>query len=359
VLERLRARRGGERGGCGDRGDARPAQLPRRRHVRAAAPRPRRGRRAACGVHGRVRVPGDLRWAAALRGPRAAEDVTAMDLETAYAHCARVARTHEENFTVGSWLLPRRLRRDLAAVYAFARAADDIADEGPDGDRLERLAACEERLAACVAVPGSVDDPIFIALGHTIPTHGLPLEPFRDLLTAFRRDASGASRAFATFADLLDYCRCSANPVGRIVLGLFGYTDAERAARADDICTALQLTNFWQDVGEDFARGRLYIPEEAVARFPGSQAGIAARRATPAFRALLASEHARTREVAARGRQLNGMVGGRLAHEVALFAAGGLAVLDRIAAVDYDVFARRPTLDRRDLAWLVLKEVLR
>ncbi len=277
----------------------------------------------------------------------------------AYAECRRVARTHYENFTIGSWLLPRRQRDDLAAVYAFARGGDDIADEGADAGRLERLRAWEEQLLACARDPAAVADPIFVALGHTIVRHALPVEPLRDLLHAFRRDAAGDTRTFATFADLLDYCRCSANPVGRTVLALFGHRDAARQARADDVCTALQLTNLWQDVADDAAGGRVYLPQEDLDRFPGSRAALAARRADPAFRALLAFEVERTRALFLRGWPLAGMVGSRLAREVRLFARGGLAILARIEAAGHDVFTRRPVLSRADLARLVLRGLVR
>jgi len=275
-------------------------------------------------------------------------------LPEAYGHCARIARTHYENFTIGSWLLPRRLRRDLAAVYAFARGADDIADEGPDEGRLARLDAWEARLLACARDPAAADDPVFLALGHTIARHQLPLEPLRDLLRAFRRDAAGDTRELGTFADVVAYCRASANPVGRIVLALFGYHDAERQARSDDVCTALQLTNFWQDVASDHARGRVYIPQEDLDRFPGSHEALVAGVANGPFRRLLAFEVARTRELFARGARLASMVRGRLAREVRIFVRGGRAILDRIEAAEYDVFARRPELTRGDLARLVL-----
>jgi phytoene synthase len=280
-------------------------------------------------------------------------------LAAAYAECARLARTHYENFTVGSWLLPRRLRHDLAAIYAFARGADDIADEGPDEGRLARLDAWEAQLLACARDPAGADAPLFLALGHTIARHALPVDAFRDLLAAFRRDAAGDTHAFATFADVLAYCRCSANPVGRLVLALFGHRDAERQARADDVCTALQLTNFWQDVAGDLARGRVYIPEEDFARHPGARAALAAGHVTPAFQALLAFEVERTRALFTRGLGLADLVAGRLRREVRIFAGGGLALLDRLAAVDYDVFARRPTLGRPELARIVLRSVWR
>jgi phytoene synthase len=284
--------------------------------------------------------------------------VTPDRLAAAYAHCARVARGHYENFTIGSWLLPRAVRRDLAAVYAFARGGDDLADEGPEAGRLDGLAAWEARLDACVADPAAADDPVFVALGHTIATRALPVEPLRDLLHAFRQDASGGSRRFATFDDVLAYCRRSANPVGRTVLALFGHRDAERQARSDDVCTALQLTNFWQDVGNDLDRGRVYLPEEDLDRFPGSRDALASRTATPGFRRLLAFEVGRTRALFASGMRLAGLVDGRLAREVRIFVRGGSAILDRIAARDYDVFAHRPTLSGAALARVVLGAVL-
>ena len=286
-----------------------------------------------------------------------------VELAAAYAHCARVARTHYENFTIGSWLLPRRLRHDLAALYAFARGADDIADEGePLGgpsNRIVRLRAWEEKLVASARDPAAADDPVFLALGHTIATHALPLDPFRDLLEAFRRDAAGETRRFATFADLLGYCRRSANPVGRLVLALFGHRDAARQSHADDICTALQLTNFWQDVAGDLDRGRVYLPDEDLERFSGSRDALAARRPNAAFRGLLAFEVARTRALFERGLPLADMVGRRLRREVRIFARGGLAILGRIEAVDYDVFRRRPTLGRAELLRLVVRGLWR
>ena len=278
-------------------------------------------------------------------------------LERAYAECGRIARTHYENFPIGSFLLPRRLRRDLAAVYAFARGGDDLADEGDPGGRLARLAAYEERLLACAADPNAVDDPVFLALGNTIATHGLAIEPFRDLLTAFRRDAAGETRTMATFADLLEYCRCSANPVGRIVLGLFGYHDAERQLRSDEICTALQFTNCWQDVAKDLERGRVYLPQEDLDRFAGSREALASGRLTPGFAALMAFEVDRARAWCERGLGLAALVHGRLRREVRHFAHGGLAVLARIEETGYDVFTHRATLRRGDLLRLVLREL--
>jgi phytoene synthase len=278
-----------------------------------------------------------------------------VEIEQAYAECARIARAHYENFPIGSWLLPRHLRRDLAAVYAFARAGDDLADEGSDVGRLDRLDEFEAKLLACAGDPTSVDDPIFVALSHTLTAHRLPVQPFRDLITAFRRDAAGETAGMATIDALYDYCRCSANPVGRIVLGLFGHHDTERQARSDDICTALQLTNCWQDVAGDLDRGRVYLPQDDLDRFAGSRDALASRRVTPGFRELLRFEVARARALFERGLPLASMVTGRLRREVRLFARGGMAILDRIDAVDGDVFAQRPTLRRGDFARLVLR----
>ena len=280
-------------------------------------------------------------------------------LAAAYDHCEALTRRASSNFYWGFRLLPHERRRALSAVYAFCRSADDIADEGEATGRLERLQAWEAKLLACARDPGAAGDPVFLALGHTIAARALPLEPFRDLLEAFRRDAAGETRRFATFADLLGYCRCSANPVGRLVLALFGHRDAARQSRADDICTALQLTNFWQDVAGDLDRGRVYLPEEDLARCPGSHEALATRRVNAGFRDLLAFEVPRTRALFERGLPLADMVGRRLRHEVRIFARGGLAILARIEAAGYDVFARRPTLGRGDLLRLVVRGLWR
>jgi phytoene synthase len=283
------------------------------------------------------------------------------EIAAAYAHCAQIARAHYENFTVGSCLLPRRLRHDLAAVYAFARGADDVADEGTatPAERVARLGAWETHLLACARDPEVATDPVFLALGHTIARHRLPLEPFRDLLSAFRQDAAGGTRTVATYGELLDYCHRSANPVGRIVLGLFGHREAELYARADDVCTGLQLTNFWQDVAGDAARGRVYLPQEDLERFPASRAALETGEVNDPFRRLLAFEVDRARELLRRGLRLADSVGPRLRPEVRIFARGGLAILARIEAVGYDVFTRRPVLGRAELARLVLRGLWR
>jgi squalene synthase HpnC len=273
----------------------------------------------------------------------------------AFGECERIARSHYENFTLGSHLLPRRLRRHIAAIYAFARTADDLADEESDADRaLAGLDAWERQLEACYA--GHPQHPIFVALADTVRTFDLPIEPFRRLLAAFRMDVRFAG--FATFEDLRHYCAHSANPVGHLVLYLFGHRDAERQARADDICTALQLTNFWQDLAVDLRKGRVYLPREDMQRFGYSTDDLERHAVTPAFRELMAFECARTRALFSRGLPLAGMLDRNRGREVRLFAGGGLAILDRLEAVGYDAFTARPTLSRWAKAGLVARSLV-
>ena len=273
----------------------------------------------------------------------------------AFGECERIARSHYENFTLGSHLLPRRLRRHIAAIYAFARTADDLADEETDAERaLAGLDAWERELEACYA--GRPHHPVFVALADTVRTFDVPIEPFRRLLTAFRMDVRFAE--FATFDQLRHYCAHSANPVGHLVLYLFGHRDAERQARADDICTALQLTNFWQDLAVDLRKGRVYLPRKDMARFGYSPDDLARHAVTRAFRDLMAFECARTRELFLRGLPLADMLDRNRAREVRLFAGGGLAILDRLEAVGYDAFSARPTLSRWAKAGLVARTLV-
>ena len=278
-----------------------------------------------------------------------------LPVAAAFAECERIARAHYENFTLGSRLLPRHLRRHIAAIYAFARTADDLADEEPDARRaLAGLDAWERQLEACYA--GAPRHPIFVALAETVREFAIPIEPFRRLLTAFRMDVN--FRGFPTFDDLLRYCAHSANPVGHLVLHLFGHADAERQARADDICTALQLTNFWQDLAIDLAKGRVYLPHEDMARFGYTRADLACHAVTPPFRELMAFECARTHALFTRGLPLARMLGRGAGREVRLFAWGGLAILDRLEAVGYDAFTARPALSRWAKVGLVARALL-
>ncbi len=267
-------------------------------------------------------------------------------LEEAYAICWRIACTHYENFPIGSLLLPRPLRRHLAAIYAFARVADDYADEGrrSPAERLALLDAWQHHLEA--AYEGRPQAPVFIALAHTAELFSIPRAPFDALLEAFRYDAQ--FRPFTSFEELRAYCSRSADPVGHLVLYLFGYRDQERQALADHICTGLQLTNFWQDLASDARRGRLYVPLDDLQRFGVEPAQIFRGEMDEPLRALLAFQVQRAREFLLRGLELSQRVGPQLAREVRLFALGGLAILDRIEWQRFDVFTQRPVFSRWD-----------
>lgn len=281
-----------------------------------------------------------------------------MTLADAYAACARAARRHDENFPVASRLVPRHLRPQVAAIYAFARGADDLADEGqaPPAERLAALEAWRERLRRAAA--GRVDpaDPhagVFLALADTIARHRLPLVLFEDLLSAFAQDVT--VKRYETWPDLLDYCRRSANPVGRLVLRLFGHEDAALDRASDAVCTALQLTNFWQDFARDWAMGRLYLPAEERRAAGADEADLDPAALTPAWRLALARAAARTRALFETGRAVCDGVSGRLRWELRLTWLGGMTILERVEAVDFDVAHRRPSLRRLDAAPLLWK----
>jgi squalene synthase HpnD/squalene synthase HpnC len=279
-----------------------------------------------------------------------------VSLAAAYRQCWRIASAHYENFTVASWLLPRRQRWHLAAIYAWARTADDLADEGTatPAERLAWLDAWERQLDDGLA--GRPVDPIVVATVDTIRSCGLAVDPFRALLRAFRADADWHD--LATDEALLAYCANSANPVGHLVLGLFGHHDAERRALADRICTGLQLANFWQDLSLDVARGRLYLPLATLAGHGIDPEEVRRGQDSPALRAVIEEEVRRARHLLVSGQRLAHLVGPRLAREVRLFAAGGLAIVRKIETAGYDAMGRRPTVSYGERATLVL-DVLR
>ena len=261
---------------------------------------------------------------------------------------------HYENFPVASRLVPARLRPAVVAVYRFARAADDLADEG-DAPADTRLAALDTFEQALDAIGRGETPPLapFPALATAIRAHALPLAPFRALLSAFRQDVTTTS--YATRNDLLDYCRRSADPVGRIMLALYRVDGAQELRASDAICTGLQLANFWQDVAIDAAKGRIYVPDEDLARFGVRTQDVLAARPGPGWPALMAFETARTREHFAAGRPLLASLPFRLRLEIGAVIAGGSRILDRIDAVRGDVFLRRPTLTRIDWAAVAVR----
>ena len=281
-----------------------------------------------------------------------------VNVDEAYAACARLARTHYENFPVASALVPKRMRPHIAAIYAFARTADDFADEGtrPPQERLRLLDDWLARLHACVAPgfapAGSDHDALFVALGRTMLDCALPLPLFEDLLSAFRQDVM--TTRYETWADLLDYCRRSANPVGRLVLRVAGHSDNDLDRASDALCSALQLTNFWQDFARDWTHGRLYVPLADMRGAGAREDDLAARRLTPEWRAALAEMARRTRALFDEGRPVCNGVAGRLRYELRATWLGGRHVLDAIERSQFDVFTGRPALRALDMpaiAW--------
>jgi squalene synthase HpnC len=277
-----------------------------------------------------------------------------LSLEQAYAHCLSLARNHYENFPVASLVLPRKVRRAVAVIYAFARTADDLADEGP-GDMEERLAKLDnyrhtlERMAANDAV----EDPVFIALADTVRQHQLPLQLLFDLLSAFRQDVT--QKRYATFAELRDYCRRSADPVGRLLLHLNGSADVTNLQLSDQICSSLQLINFLQDLDQDYRENnRIYIPLDEMAQFGIDESWFRQRRTDAAMQALLTQQIGRARQMMLAGAPLGERLTGRFGFEIRLIVQGGLQVLERLEQQREDIFSR-PRLRRSDLILMVLR----
>ena len=267
-----------------------------------------------------------------------------------------LATHHYENFHVVSWLLPKRLHQDFYNVYAYCRWADDLGDEmGDTAESLRLLAWWRENLLALYA--GKATHPVLVALGDTVARYCIPQQPFEDLIRAFEQDQTVTR--YRDWDELFGYCRYSANPVGRLVLYLCGYADAERQRLSDLTCTALQLANFWQDVTVDWEKGRVYVPLEVLARNGASVEDIARRRATPGFLGAMREAVERARGLFLEGLPLAGMVDRRLALDIELFSRGGMRVLDKIAAQDYDVLSRRPAISKTERVWLLLGTLAR
>jgi len=255
---------------------------------------------------------------------------------------------HYENFPVASWLLPAPLRPAVLAIYRFARTADDIADEGDAAPaaRLQGLQALREELDAIErGEPNQWPD-----LAAAVERHALPVRWLRDLLSAFEQDVT--TTRYETFADLLDYCRRSADPIGRLLLTLHRQTGVEHEHRSDSVCSGLQLANFWQDVAIDWAKGRVYLPQEDLRRFGVDEEQLATGHVDSRFTALMKFQSERTRQMLLAGRPLARALGGRVGLELRLVIQGGLRILERIDGVGGDVYRRRPTLASRD--WLLM-----
>jgi len=267
-----------------------------------------------------------------------------------------LATHHYENFHVVSWLLPKRLHQDFYNVYAYCRWADDLGDEiGNTRESLRLLGWWREELGAMYA--GETRHPVFVALRGTVERYAIPQQPFDDLIRAFEQDQTVTR--YRNWDELFGYCRCSANPVGRLVLYLCGYSDTERQRLSDATCTALQLANFWQDVTVDWEKGRVYMPLEVLERHGSSVEEIAERRFTPGFAAAMREASDCARKLFLEGLPLAGMVDRRLAVDIELFSRGGMRVLDKIAAQGYDVLARRPAISKTERVWILLGTLAR
>lgn len=278
----------------------------------------------------------------------------ALSLEDAFAYCESRARSHYENFPVGLFV-PRSKRPHVFALYAFMRTADDFADEPLyEGFREQKLDDWESRLHA--AYEGRAEGPIFLALAETVRRLDVPKALLLDLLSAFRQDI--VKRRYATWDEVLDYCRRSADPVGRLILLVFGYREAELARLSDRICTALQLANHWQDIAVDLAQDRIYVPQDRLLAHGVSEEDLRAGRLHDGFRALMSELVGRTRELFAEGRPLCERVGRDLRFELRLTWLGGSSILDGIEGVGGDVFRRRPRhglVAKAGLAWRALR----
>jgi squalene synthase HpnC len=264
---------------------------------------------------------------------------------------------HYENFPVASLLLPAALREPVGAIYAFARNADDFADEG-ELEPAERLAALARYATELDAIERNTpaSDPVFVRLRPVIGQYGLPLPLFRDLLDAFVQDV-GKSR-YADYAELSDYCRRSANPVGRLMLHLFAQATPAKLEQSDAICTSLQLINHWQDVAIDWDKGkhgRVYLPQDDLHRFGVTEAQIGSALCDDNWRALMRFQVGRARDLMLQGAPLGRALPGRVGLEIRAIIAGGLRILEKIEAVDYDVFRRRPTLSASDWPRIIFK----
>src|SRR5579871_5373403 len=280
--------------------------------------------------------PAELEIAA--RSPKAG-----CSLETAQEYTRWLATHHYENFKVVSWLLPKELHQHFYNLYAYCRWADDLGDEVPDPLRaLQLLDWWERELDACYE--GKPLHPVFIALRKTVVAKNIPKQPFADLLTAFRQDQT--VKRYETWDAMIGYCTYSANPVGRLVLYLCGYRDAERQRLSDATCTALQLANFWQDVSVDYGKNRIYLPLEDLRRFSVTEDDIRDRRCTPQFREMMRFEVNRAREWFGDGMPLAKMVDARLSIDLEMFSRGGLAVLDAIESSGYNTLQHRPSIGK-------------
>jgi len=276
--------------------------------------------------------------------------------EEGFQYCEQIARSHYENFPVASRFVPKEIRKYIWAIYAFARTADDYADEPgyTVAERMDNLYQWEQYLDECYN--GNPTHRIFAALAETVERFQIPAELFQKLLKAFRSDIT--VKRYETFDELLEYCSCSANPIGRLVLLLFNYRSETMMELSDCICTALQLTNFWQDISMDFLKDRIYIPLEDMEEIAYSEQDLSERKFDDRFRKLLAFEVQRTAEIFMEGKPLISQVGKELSRELKLTWYGGMRILQKIHGQDYNVLNKRPALTKLDKLGLLFRTFL-
>ena len=281
----------------------------------------------------------------------------AWGIEESIAYTRWLATHHYENFHVVSFLLPKRLHEDFYNVYSFCRWADDLGDEIGDTAESLRLLEWWRGETAQLYDRGEASHPVMVALRGTAERHQLPRAPFEDLIHAFVQDQT--TKRYESLQDLYGYCRYSANPVGRLVLYLCGYRDAQRQSMSDATCTALQLANFWQDVSVDLGKGRIYLPLDVLRKHGGSEADVVARRFTPGFGAAMAEMVAEARRLFAEGLPLARTVDRRLSLDLELFNRGGMKILDKVESLGYDVLARRPAISKAERAGVLISSLVR
>ncbi len=290
-----------------------------------------------------------------VRSPDAMAAVYSADEGEAYTR--RLATSHYENFHVVSFLLPKNLHQDFYNVYSFCRWADDLGDELGDTEESLRMLAWWRHELERFYAGDTARHPVYAALRRTLDRHALPIDPFADLITAFEQDQR--ITRYRDFDELFAYCRYSANPVGRLVLYLCGYSDAPRQRLSDATCTALQLANFWQDVTVDFEKDRVYLPLDLLARHGCTVDDIGARRFTPAFGEAMREAVQVARKLFIQGLPLAGQVNRRLGVDLDLFSRGGLRILDKIGQQGYDVLTKRPSVSKVERVGLLLAAILR
>jgi squalene synthase HpnC len=263
---------------------------------------------------------------------------------------------HYENFPVASVFLPRRLRRPVRAIYAFARAADDVADEGDASpeERLKGLQGLRDMLARLEAGE-AVEDPIFTPLGQTIRQHDLPYAPFHDLLDAFSQDVD--KHRYAHFGEVMEYAKKSANPIGRLLLKLYGDADPKHQAWSDGVCSALQIINFLQDIQVDYKKGRVYLPQDEMARYGITEQQIAIGRSDGLWQIFMKFQIERARRMLAAGAPLGKALKGRIGLEMRLIILGGERILEKLHRSQGDVFQQRPTLGPLDWLYMLRRAI--